>query len=293
LHHAGRPQHPGDRYSAQTSAALGDPYSAPDARSTVEERRFSAAQAISYETGLSPPHPDILDPSAMTRSEITTLLRCAALLAFTAYVLLQARKPTKWFGRFFIRAMGSGHSTMTDWGLKHVAIQSNFTILDVGCGGGRTVEKLAGVAAAGKVYGIDYAEGSVAASRAHNAPLLATGRVTIEKASVSQLPFPDNKFDLATAVETQYYWPNLLEDMREVLRVLKPGGKLIVIAETYKGGKYDKLKWPVMWLLRSSHLSADEHRDLFAQAGYTGIEIFEEPHKGWICGLASKPSSGA
>ena len=186
--------------------------------------------------------------------------------------------------------MNEGHSSLTDWGLRHVAIKSHFTILDVGCGGGRTVEKLAGIANEGMVYGIDYSEASVAVSRAQNETLVKAGRVAIEKAAVSKLPFSANEFDLVTAVETQYYWPNLLGDMQEILRVLKPAGRLVVIAETYKGGKYDKLKWPVMWLLRSSHLSADEHRELFLKAGYTDIEIFEEQGSGWICCVASKPT---
>jgi SAM-dependent methyltransferase len=61
---------------------------------------------------------------------------------------------------------------------------------------------------------------------------------------VSRLPFPGDKFDLVTAVETQYYWPDLVKDMQEVLRVLKPGGTLIVIAESYKQGRYDRLQRP-------------------------------------------------
>lgn len=220
---------------------------------------------------------------------MNTVLRYAAALALTSYLLLQARKPTKWTGRFFLRAMNEGHSRLTDWGLAHVAIENHFTILDVGCGGGRTVEKLATIATDGMVHGIDYAEGSVAASREHNKQLIKSGRVAIEMASVSELPFADNKFDLVTAVETQYYWPDLVGDMREVLRVLKPGGALIVIAETYKGGRLDWLKWPVMWLLRSSHLSAQGHRELFSAAGYTDIEIFEEHQRGWLCAIARKP----
>lgn len=219
------------------------------------------------------------------------LLRFTLMAALMAYILHQARRPSKWTGRIFLRAMNEGHSRMTDWGLQHVAIENPFTILDVGCGGGRTVEKLAELAGEGVVCGIDYADGSVAASRTHNERLIRSGRVAIKKASVSQLPFTDNHFDLVTAVETQYYWPDLPGDMREILRVLKPGGRLVVIAETYKGGKYDKLKWPVMWLLRSSHLSASDHRELFSTAGYTGIEIFEEHNKGWICGVGQKPSN--
>lgn len=167
---------------------------------------------------------------------MNSVLYYAVVVALAIYVLLQARKPTKWAGRVFVRAMNEGHSAMTDWGLTHVAIQNQFTILDVGCGGGRTLEKLAAAAMEGMVYGIDYADGSVAGSYAHNRSLIDAGRVLIEKALVSQLPFPDNKFDLATAVETQYYWPDLEGDMREILRVLKPGGRLVVIAEFYKGG---------------------------------------------------------
>lgn len=225
----------------------------------------------------------------MTSPLTFTLLRYAAVLAFAGYVLLQARKPDKWFGRFFAVAMNKSHEAMTAWGLDHLRIESQFHILDVGCGGGRTIEKLAAIARTGIIHGIDYAEGSVAVARKHNASLIQTGHVVIQKASVSQLPFPDNTFDLVTAIETQYYWPDLSGDMREILRVLKPDGRLAVIAEMYKGGKYDRLKWPVMWLLRSSHLSASDHRELFSATGYGNTEIFEEPNKGWICGTAIKP----
>jgi SAM-dependent methyltransferase len=107
---------------------------------------------------------------------------------------------------------------------------------------------------------------------------------------VSALPFPDDKFDLVSAVETQYYWPDLASDMREILRVLKPGGKLIVIAESYKRGAYNAFQRPIMKLLKSSNLSVDDQRDLFSAAGYTNIQIFEETARGWICCAGQKPS---
>jgi ubiquinone/menaquinone biosynthesis C-methylase UbiE len=69
-------------------------------------------------------------------------------------------------GRFFVWAMNFSHSGLTDCGPKHVEIGKGYTILDVGCGGGRTVEKLAAVATAGRVCGIDHSPGSVAISRA-------------------------------------------------------------------------------------------------------------------------------
>ena len=221
-----------------------------------------------------------------------TLLRYVVALSFTSYVLLQARKPDKWFGRILVRGMNRGHESMTDWGLCHTEVGSRFKILDVGCGGGSAIQKLAMSASGGMVYGIDYADGSIAVSRAHNAQLIEAGRVVIQKASVSHLPFPDETFDLVTAIETQYYWPDLKGDMREILRVLKPAGRLVVIAEMYKGGRYDWLKWPVMWLLRSSHLSASDHRELFEATGYVNVRVLEETSKGWICGMGTKPGEG-
>jgi len=220
------------------------------------------------------------------------LFRLALVLAAAIYLMTQVRRPSKWVGRFFVWMMNNSHSKLTDWGLQHAKIDKNFIILDVGCGGGRTIQKLADLATDGKIYGVDYAEGSVAATRRNNADLIGAGRVKVKNASVSQLPFADHKFDLVTAIETQYYWPDLVNDMQELLRVLKPGGTLLVIAEAYENGTHSQLYNPIMKLLGSSSLSAADQRSLFATAGYTDIEIFEERKKGWICAKGKKPPLG-
>jgi|SRR5579864_49979 len=113
----------------------------------------------------------------------------------------QFSKPTGWLGRYMLWRMNSHHSKLTDWGLDHVAIGSHFTILDVGCGGGRTVNKLAAIATQGKVYGIDHSDESLAATRRMNARWIDLGRVEVRHGCVSQMPFSDDLFDLVTAVE--------------------------------------------------------------------------------------------
>src|SRR5262249_15233128 len=147
----------------------------------------------------------------------------------------QCRRPSDRAGRSVLQRMNASHAAVTQWGLSHVAIGEDLTILDVGCGGGQTVDRLASIATRGKVYGVDYSEASVAMAREINERAIAEGRVDIEQASVSQLPFPDATFELVTAVETHYYWPDLPHDVREVMRVLKRGGRLLIIAETYRG----------------------------------------------------------
>jgi len=203
----------------------------------------------------------------------------------------QCSKPSGWMGRFSLWRMNASHSGVTDWGLKHVSIQKHFHILDIGCGGGRTVSKLATIATDGRVYGVDYSEASVAAATKTNSQSIASGRVEIRLGSVSQLPFPDGMFDLITAVETHFWWPNLSADMREIFRVLKPGGTLILIAEIYKGANTTVSKFGEKFAKQSGMtlLSANEHRELFANAGYSDIQVIEERKKTWICAIGRKP----
>src|SRR5260370_24957199 len=98
-------------------------------------------------------------------------------------VVNQCRRPTGWLGRIVLWSMNSSHSRLTDWGLGHVSVGKGHTILDVGCGGGRTVSKLAAIATEGKVYGVDYSEESVAASKRSNARVIDIGRVEIRQPS--------------------------------------------------------------------------------------------------------------
>lgn len=216
-------------------------------------------------------------------------VRYATAVVVGAYLLKQVRKPSRWVGRPFLWMMNASHSALTDWGLRHVRIAKDFRILDVGCGGGRTMEKLAALASEGSVDGVDYAEGSVAASRARNAKLIAAGRVDVQQAGVSKLPFPDNTFDLVTAVETQYYWPDLPGDMREIIRVLRPGGTLLIVVESYRGGSTEALQRPVMKLLKSVILGVDDQKKLFAAAGYQDIDVFDDRKAGWLCAVGKKP----
>jgi len=204
----------------------------------------------------------------------------------------QCQKPTGWLGRFSLWRMNASHSKVTDWGLEHISVEKHHTVLDVGCGGGRTVRKLAAIATDGKIYGVDHSEESVAASKNTNVHGIEMGRVEIRLGSVSQLPFSDDMFDLVTAVETHFWWPDLGSDMREIFRVLKPEGQLIIIAEVYKGAHAMASRLAEKYARRTGMalLSAEEHRQLFTSAGLD-VQLTADDHKGWICAIGRKPSN--
>ena len=89
----------------------------------------------------------------------------------------------------------------------------------------------------------------------------------------------------------QAEWPDLDADAREILRVLKPRGTLILIAEAYKNAKYDLLLQKLEKLqptMKYSLLSASENREMFSKAGYSDVRVFEKEEKGWICVVGKK-----
>ena len=224
---------------------------------------------------------------------VAPVLEVALVAGAIALVTRQCRKPQWWPGRLFLWVMNRSHRSVTSWGLEHVPIAKDATILDVGCGGGRTIETVAAMASAGAVYGIDYSSESVGVARRTNAAGIQAGRIDIRQGTVSHLPFSDSMFDVVTAIETFYYWPEPVADLREVLRVLKPAGRALIVAETYRGSKFDLLFRPAMKLLRATYLTADEHKALLISAGFSDVEVFEQRDKGWLCAAGLKPASAS
>ena len=147
----------------------------------------------------------------------------------------QYRCPTGQRGRLVASMMNKQHESLTLWGLTKVIIGSDFVILDVGCGGGKTISRLARLAPQGKVFGIDYSVDMVKFSRKINESLIAKNRVEIIEGSVGKMGFQNDFFDLVTAVETYYFWKNFSDALKEIKRVLKPGGKMLLVNELMYG----------------------------------------------------------
>ena len=140
------------------------------------------------------------------------------------------RKPQGKLGNIQLKSMNKEHTPVSLWGLKHLNIKSDDVILDVGCGGGINVKRMA--KSAKKVYGIDYSIESVKLSKEVNEKLRDEGKVEIIEGNVKSLPFEDNTFDIVTAFETVYFWPDIEKCFAEVKRVLKPGGIFLIGLET-------------------------------------------------------------
>jgi cyclopropane fatty-acyl-phospholipid synthase-like methyltransferase len=113
----------------------------------------------------------------------------------------QYRCPTGASGRKVASNMNKGHLDLTTWGLKHVSIKSDSVILDIGCGGGKTISHIAKRAVHSKVYGIDHSSDMVDYSKRVNKKLIATNRVEILLETVEKTGFKNDFFDLVIAID--------------------------------------------------------------------------------------------
>ena len=203
----------------------------------------------------------------------------------------QYRYPMGRQGRLIAESMNREHKPLTTWGLAHVTIEPYSVILDVGCGGGRTVGRLARRAPQGKVYGIDYSLDMVKYSRELNRKLIAKNRAEIIEGSVEQLSFSDGFFNMVTAIETYYFWSNFHAASTEIQRVLKPGGKLLMVNEMVADGKYEVENAKLIAETRVQLIPLEEIRLALKSIGFVDIQVSTKAGSPWNAVLAEKAAN--
>lgn len=193
------------------------------------------------------------------------------------------RKPKGEAGAEMLRRMNSSHYEVTGWALEHFSFSPDDSVLDIGCGGGETLHRIGKAVPEGSLYGADYSPVSISQSALRNEDLISSGRLTLTEASVEALPYPDNSFDKAITVECFYFWPDPAEDLKEVRRVLKSGGTLLVVADIYGGADLDEDSLRSVEKYSLFNPTPEEFRRLLLSAGFSTVKVHTKPGTTWIC----------
>lgn len=147
-------------------------------------------------------------------------------------IVVNARKPEGLLGQFMVVGMNSCHEKLADWGCRFLGGGTPDQVLDIGCGGGANVRRFLNRFSDAHVTGLDYSDVSVKSARKRNRAAIQAGRCEILQADVSRLNLPENQYDLVTAFETVYFWPEIRRSFENVFRVLKPGGRFLIVNES-------------------------------------------------------------
>ncbi|MDU3457450.1 MAG: class I SAM-dependent methyltransferase [Peptoniphilus harei] len=151
------------------------------------------------------------------------------------------KKPKDNFGgRFILKSMNKGHEKLAKWGRSYLNIDEAYTVLDLGCGGGRNIEYF--LTKANKVYGLDHSETSVKMASEINKEAIKSGRCKILVGDAKSLPLKDESMDIITAFETIYFWNDIDECFKEIYRVLKKDGKFLICNEASSNKRKDVRK---------------------------------------------------
>jgi len=113
------------------------------------------------------------------------------------------------------------------------------SVLEIGFGPGIGIELLAQRMSVRFVAGIDPSREMLAQATARNAAAIAAGRVELQQGSADQIPFASGAFDRVMSINSVQAWPDAVAGMREVRRVLKADGQVVLGFTPYAGHSND------------------------------------------------------
>ena len=198
----------------------------------------------------------------------------------------QTRKPEGVLGKMMVNGMNGGHAKMADWGLIQIPKIRPSNILEIGCGGGRNAGELLKKYPNSKVTAIDYSMVSVEKARNYNRSMVDAGRIEVMQGDVSRLNLPESSYDLATAFETIYFWPDLEKCFSEVYRVLKTDGLFMIVNES-DGTDEASLKYEKI-IEGMKCYTIEQIKTALEKAGFTVLKANRYGSKPWITVIAKK-----
>lgn len=183
------------------------------------------------------------------------------------FIARQSSCPSGWVGRVVGEIMARETTAENTLALQHLDPQPNDSVLEIGFGHGRVIAELARRCPTGFIQGIDTSATMLRMASQLNGGAMAAGRVRLDLGDSLSLPYPVHSFDCVLSVHTLYFWREPLEHLREIRRVVKPTGKLVL---GFKPDSEDARRAfpPPIYTFRAQ----EEVHDLLAASGFSGIK---------------------
>jgi ubiquinone/menaquinone biosynthesis C-methylase UbiE len=184
----------------------------------------------------------------------------------------QYRRPSGLLGQFIGNRMAKDHQPENLWTVAVLRAQPTDHILEIGFGPGLAIKTLTAIVTQGRIAGIDFSKTMVRSAQKRNANALKRGQVDLRYGDAADLPFDDHAFDKAFSIHSIYFWPHPLDALKEIERVLKPKGKVVLTVLPKERWNEDNPDMPV-GTSECKPYSGNELIDMLNQAGFRTTHI--------------------
>jgi len=194
-----------------------------------------------------------------------------------SYLNSQFKLPSGACGALVGFAMANIYKQRLDWTVETLHVKKDDHILEIGFGPGVAIQQISAIATDGFVAGVDLSRVMVRQAIRRNRKAIRDGRVEIQRGSVNDLPYGDDRFDKVFAINSFHHWtqpqgPNL----KEIWRVLKPGGKIFITEQPH---------W-VANEIEALKIAAEYKRELI-QSGFRNVDIRSRTMEPGLCFILS------
>jgi arsenite methyltransferase len=200
------------------------------------------------------------------------------------FVARQLSRPSGLLGKFVLSVMNRKNAKMNKFAIRQLSVVRSDRVLEIGFGGGVTIPDL--IENARFVAGVDRSPDVIRQAKTKFSHAVVSGKASFHEGSVEALPFNSSSFEKAFTVNTVYFWRSLDTGLREIHRVLAPGGHLVMgfLPKEWM----DRLKLPAD--IFTSQTSAGVVTAI-QEAGFRVIRIAKpQPATAWVVIVASRIS---
>ncbi|MFT3702035.1 MAG: class I SAM-dependent methyltransferase [Agriterribacter sp.] len=150
----------------------------------------------------------------------------------TKTIAQQLRKPSGLLAGKVGKEMNKSNGLLYDFTVDAMQIADNEAILEIGFGNGKFFDKIFSLANNLKISGLDFSPDMVKEATSNNPSTSSSGKLTLRLGSSDNIPFLDNSFDKVFCINVIYFWDKPADHLKEIHRVLKPGGKFYASVRT-------------------------------------------------------------
>lgn len=193
------------------------------------------------------------------------------------FMASQLRQPRGWFGSLVMgRFLNRVNERIVEETIALLKVEPEHQVLEVGFGGGSGLRRIARQATTGVIRGVDLSPEMIAHAKRRFRREIAAGRLQVQLGDVAHLPFPDAEFDRVFTINTIYFWPDVLQGLREICRVLKHDGRAAISIRSK-----EKMQKHAVTKHGFQLFSPEEVAELMGQSGFRRIHVDHRDRDKW------------